>query len=285
MEKLILSVIGAGVMGQGVGYQFAKFGYKVLLIDISDQALMTAKTKLNEMQRFDLLMQKMNKSPKGLLSEPVKNIEYSYHLKDAASSDIIIENIPEKFELKAKLYEELRNLLNDNCILGVNSSATSITRLASYVKHPENVLGIHFSNPVHLMPTVEMIRGAHTIENTIEKAKEILHSVQMNAVVINDWPGFVTNRVMLMMVNEAIFCLQDGVGKAEDIDAISEKCLSHPMGPLKLADLIGLDTILYSLEVLYDSLNDCKYRPSPLLRKMVDGNLLGRKTGRGFYSY
>ena len=221
MEKLILSVIGAGVMGQGVGYQFAKFGYKVLLIDISDQALMTAKTKLNEMQRFDLLMQKMNKSPKGLLSEPVKNIEYSYHLKDAASSDIIIENIPEKFELKAKLYEELRNLLNDNCILGVNSSATSITRLASYVKHPENVLGIHFSNPVHLMPTVEMIRGAHTIENTIEKAKEILHSVQMNAVVINDWPGFVTNRVMLMMVNEAIFCLQDGVGKAEDISFTS----------------------------------------------------------------
>ncbi len=285
MKHKILTVIGAGIMGQGVSYQFAKFGFQVFLVDISEEILQIARTKIDDIHRFDLIMRRMNKSAKSDIPDPLSNITFVLGLEKVAYSDLVIENVPENFDTKAQVYRSIAPSIGDNTLVCVNSSATSVTKLSQLLNNPSNVLGMHFSNPVHLMPTVEMIRGTYTKDDTIAKAKSILNDVKMNAVVINDWPGFVTNRVMLMMVNEAIFCLQDGVGKAEDIDAISEKCLAHTMGPLKLADLIGLDTILYSLEVLLNNFNDSKYRPAPLLRKMVDAKLLGRKSGEGFYIY
>lgn len=272
-------------MGQGVAYQFAKFNYPVELVDINNQALESAKKKIEQMHKLDLLMRKLKKSPPSDVADPLRGISYSLSLDSIEKSDLIIENVPEHFETKAQVYQSISSRVKGDTLICVNSSATSVTKLSQFLPNPSNVLGMHFSNPVHLMPTVEMIRGMFTTDEVVVKAKGILAEIKMDAVVINDWPGFVTNRVMLMMVNEAIFCLQDNVGRAEDIDAISEKCLAHTMGPLKLADLIGLDTILYSLEVLYSDFNDSKYRPAPLLRKMVGGNLLGRKTGRGFYSY
>jgi 3-hydroxybutyryl-CoA dehydrogenase len=285
MEQETIAVIGAGIMGQGVSFQLAKFNYKVILIDISTGKLEEARESIRNIARFDLLMQRQKKSPAGLSVDPAENIRYTVDLGEVANATLVVENIPEKIGLKEQLYEQLSTIVTPDTLVAVNTSATPVTRLSAFMKDPSKVLGIHFVNPVHLMPTVEMVKGFFTGEKTIERARQFLTTMHMEAVLVNDSPGFVSNRVMLMYINEAIFCVQEKVATARDVDKIFRECLSHSMGPLETADLIGLDTILYSIEVLYQEFNDDKYRPSYLLKQMVSARTLGKKTGEGFYKY
>lgn len=275
-----IAVIGAGVMGQGVAYQFAKYDYTVILVDISEEILENARKNIRNIERLDKML---HKAPAHI--NALDRITCTTDLNALAIADFIIENVTENIAVKERLYQDLKNILADPALLAVNTSAVSITRLASFLKKPQQVMGIHFMNPVHLKPTVEVIRGYHTTEQTITVTQELLHSVKMTGVVVNDLPGFISNRVLMITVNEAIFALQDGVAAIPDIDKIFKECFGHKMGPLETADLIGLDTILYTLDVLFDSYNDTKFRPSPLLKKMVDAGLHGRKSGEGFYKY
>lgn len=282
MSKQIknIAVLGAGVMGQGVAYQFAKYDYPVTLVDISESILETATENIRNTERLDKMLHKSQSQVN------VKdNITCTSDLDVVASADYIVENITENISLKETLYRQIRDIIADHALLAVNTSAVSITKLASLLKDPKRVLGIHFMNPVHLKPTVEVIRGYHTTASTIETTQELLKSVHMSGVVVNDMPGFISNRVLMLTINEAIFALQDGVAAIPDIDKIFKECFGHKMGPLETADLIGLDTILYTLHVLLDSYNDTKFRPAPLLIKMVDAGLHGRKSGEGFYNY
>ena len=197
----------------------------------------------------------------------------------------MVENISEKIALKESLYPQLDDVCNSDCVFAANTSAISITRIGGWTQRPEKILGMHFMNPVPMKPMVEVIRAFHTTEATIDRAKAFLADINKEGVVVNDMPGFVSNRVLMLTVNEAIFLLQDQVATAADIDKIFKGCFGHKMGPLETGDLIGLDTILYSLDVLYDAYNDSKFRPAPLLKKMVDAGLHGRKTGEGFFKY
>jgi 3-hydroxybutyryl-CoA dehydrogenase len=199
--------------------------------------------------------------------------------------DFVIENATEKFEIKKEIYAQIDQVCPEHCVFAANTSAISITRLASLTKRPERVLGMHFMNPVPMKSMVEMVRGYHTADETIATAQSLLASMGKESIVVNDSPGFVSNRVMMLTINEAIFVVHEQVATVEEVDRMFKGCFGHKMGPLETADLIGLDTILLSLEVLYDSYNDSKYRPCPLLKKVVDAGMHGRKNGRGFYSY
>lgn len=280
MEIKNIAVIGAGVMGQGVAYQFAKYAYRITLIDISEEILTGARKSIRNIERLDKMLHKAAADTNAL-----EHITFTTDLSALSSADFIIENVTENIALKESLYKQMREHVADHALLAVNTSAVSITRLASFLKAPQQVMGIHFMNPVHLKPTVEVIRGFHTTTETIDATQALLKSVNMTGVVVNDLPGFISNRVLMLTVNEAIFALQDGVATAPDIDKIFRECFGHKMGPLETGDLIGLDTILFTLDVLLASYNDSKFRPAPLLRKMVDAGLHGRKTGEGFYKY
>ncbi|MGH2478967.1 MAG: 3-hydroxyacyl-CoA dehydrogenase family protein, partial [Ktedonobacteraceae bacterium] len=199
--------------------------------------------------------------------------------------DFVIENATEKWEVKKPIYEQIDLICPREVIFAVNTSAISITRVGSVTKRPDQVIGTHFMNPVPMKNTVEVIRGYHTSTETIATTRDLLASMGKEGIVVNDMPGFVSNRVLMLTVNEAIYLVQDQVATAEDVDRVFKSCFGHPMGPLETADLIGLDTILYSVDVLYESYNDSKYRPCPLLKKMVDAGLYGRKSGQGFYTY
>lgn len=275
-----IAVIGAGVMGQGVAYQFAKYGYNIFLIDLSEDILENARKNIRNIERLDKML---HKAPADI--NALEKITCTTDVNALTVADFIIENVTENIPVKEKLYRDLKEIIADHALLAVNTSAVSITRLASFLRNPQQVMGIHFMNPVHLKPTVEVIRGYHTADQTITTTLELLRSVKMTGVVVNDLPGFISNRVLMITVNEAIFALQDGVAAIPDIDKIFKECFGHKMGPLETADLIGLDTILYTLDVLFDSYNDTKFRPSPLLKKMVDAGLHGRKSGEGFYKY
>lgn len=275
-----IAVIGAGIMGQGVAYQFAKYDYHITLTDISEEALIKAKKEIRNIERLDRMLHKSSATVNVL-----DKITFTTDLDAVAAADFIIENITENISLKEKLYQQLKNIVSDHALLAVNTSAVSVTRLAAFLKQPQQVMGIHFMNPVHLKPTVEVIRGHHTTPATIDATQALLHTVKMTGVVVNDMPGFISNRVLMLTINEAIFALQDGVATIPDIDKIFKECFGHKMGPLETADLIGLDTILYTLDVLLASYNDSKFRPAPLLRKMVDAGLHGRKSKEGFYKY
>lgn len=282
MEIRKIGVIGAGIMGQGVAYQFAKYNYEVVLIDISESVLEDSLKKIKNIARLDMLLKKSEMPPN---SNAMEKIKTSTSLKTLSDADFIVENIIENLEEKTKVYKSLREIIKPTAKVVVNTSCISITKMGSLLKDAKNVLGIHFMNPVHLRPAVEVIRGVYTTDESIETALSLLNSVKMSGIVVNDSPGFVSNRVLMLTVNEAIFALQDGVATAKDIDRIHKECFGHTMGPLETADLIGLDTILYSVEVLYQSFNDSKYRPAPLLKKMVDAGKLGRKSGEGFFRY
>lgn len=275
-----IGVIGAGVMGQGVAYQMAKYGYPVTLIDQSNEVLEHAKTNIRNMERLDKLLHKSDSAFKAL-----DHVTFTTELSEVNAADYLIENITENIGLKEKLYTELSTIINPEALLAVNTSAVSITKLAAFLPTPENVVGIHFMNPVHLKPTVELIKGFHSSDEAIAGTHNLLSSVNMKGIEVNDFPGFVSNRVLMLTINEAIFALQDRVAEAKNIDDIFKECFGHTMGPLETSDLIGNDTILYTLEVLLESFNDTKFRPAPLLRKMVDAGLHGRKSGKGFYEY
>ena len=276
-----VGVIGSGVMGVGVAHDFAQFGIPVVLIDISEEILKTAEKEIEKNIRFQRLMGKSGAS----IDETIKNIRFSTDYHELGDVDFVIENVPEKLDIKKTVYEKLDSICSKESIFAANTSAISITKIGSFTKRPENVLGIHFMNPVPLKKTVEVIKGFHTNKETLDTAVSLMEKVEKKSVIVNDMPGFVSNRVLMLTINEAVFLIQDQVASPEDVDTIFRECFGHKMGPLETADLIGLDTILYSLDVLYESYNDPKFRPSPLLVKMVDAGLHGRKNGRGFFTY
>jgi 3-hydroxybutyryl-CoA dehydrogenase len=283
MNIQVVGVLGAGVMGVGVAQNLAQTHHQVILVDVDEAILERAKQEIKNNLRFQAFFKKSEKleHPDDILSRIKFTTNYSF-LKDA---DFIIENVTEKWEIKKHVYQKIDSICPEHCIFAANTSAIAITRLAAATKRSKNVIGTHFMNPVPLKPMVEVIRGYHTSEETIEATKCLLNKMGKESIIVNDMPGFVSNRVLMLTINEAIFLLQDNVASVEDIDRIFKTCFEHKMGPLETADLIGLDTILFSIEVLYESYNDSKYRPCPLLKKMVDAGLYGKKSGRGFYAY
>ena len=278
-----IGVIGAGVMGKGVAQNLAQTNHNVVLVDISEEILEKAKTDIVNNIRFQAFF---NKEKKALDHEKIiEKIHFTTNYSDLEPVDFVIENAIEKWNIKERIYKDIEKICKKDCIFACNTSAISITRIASATDRPEKVIGTHFMNPVPLKSMVEVIRGFHTSEQTIETTKNLLLKMNKECVVVNDMPGFVSNRVLMLTVNEAVFLVMDGVASAEDVDKIFRSCFGHKMGPLETADLIGLDTILYSLDVLYESYNDPKFRPCPLLKKMVDAGLYGQKNGKGFYNY
>ena len=217
--------------------------------------------------------------------DTLSRITFTTDYEQLHDVDFVVENSTEKWHIKKEIYPQLDTICPESAVFAANTSCISITRIGSVTKRPDRIVGMHFMNPVPMKPTVEVIRGYHTSDETIEIATQFLAGMDKDGIVVNDSPGFVSNRVLMLTVNEAAFLLHEGVSTASDVDQIFKKCFGHKMGPLETADLIGLDTILYSIEVLHESFADSKYRPCPLLQKMVDAGLYGRKSGEGFYSY
>lgn len=276
-----VAVIGAGVMGVGVAQALAQSGFRVVLCDVSDEILRSALRVIAVNLRLGSRSPQRTEKPEGILSR----IEVSTNYEPAAQADFVIENVTEKIDAKQGVYSKLDRLCRPECVFAANTSAIPITRIASMTERPTLVLGIHFMNPVCSKPTAEVIRGFHTSDETIEAGMQLLSRMGKEGIVVNDSPGFVSNRVLMLTINEAIFLLQEKIALTEAIDAIFKNCFGHKMGPLETADLIGLDTVLLSIEVLFDQFRDSKFRPCPLLQQMVSAGLHGRKSGRGFYEY
>lgn len=283
MTIRVVGVVGAGVMGTGVAQSLALAGLRVVLVDISEEILARARREVAQGLRLQGLFDKGAR--RGDAVEALGRIEFTTELEPLAAADFVVENVTEKWEVKRRVYEQIDPVCPERCVFAANTSAIPITRIASATRRPGRVLGIHFMNPVPLKPTAEVIRGHHTSDETVGTALALLAQMGKTGIVVNDSPGFVTNRVLMLTINEAVFLLQEGVATAEQVDEIFKSCFGHKMGPLETADLIGLDTILLSVEVLYESFGDSKYRPCPLLKKMVDAGLHGRKSGEGFYKY
>lgn len=283
MNIQTVGVIGAGVMGAGVAQTLAQSGLQVILLDVSENILEHAKQQIHNNIRFRGLFKKDDS--KQTANDILGRVAFSTDYELLAAADFVIENVPEKWLIKEEVYKQIEPICMPHCIFAANTSAISITRIASATERPALVLGMHFMNPVPMKPTVEVVRGYHTSDQTIATAQALLTTMGKEGIVVNDSPGFVSNRVLMLTINESIFILQDKVATVEDVDKIFRTCFGHKMGPLETADLIGLDTILLSLEVLYESFNDSKYRPCTLLKKMVDAGLYGQKSGEGFYKY
>jgi 3-hydroxybutyryl-CoA dehydrogenase len=282
MDYKTVGVVGAGVMGVGVAQNLAQTGHQIVLLDVSDGILDRARTELrNGLRAYALFHPKEGVDPAAALAR----VQFTTDPAHLAAADFVVENATENWDVKKEIYRDLDRICRPEVIFAANTSAISITRIGSVTTRPEQVVGMHFMNPVPQKPMVEVIRGYHTSDETLTGAKAFLAQMGKEAVVVQDSPGFVSNRVLMLTINEAIFLVQDQVSTPEDIDRIFRGCFGHTMGPLATADLIGLDTILYSIEVLYESFNDDKYRPCPLLKKMVDAGLHGRKSGRGFFDY
>lgn len=283
MKKKKIGIIGAGVMGTGVAQCFAQKGYSVILIDLSAEILERAKENIFQNIRFQTLFNHdlEPEDPEIVMAQILFTTDYEL-LRDV---DFVIENVPEIWESKKEVYQKIDAISPEHCIFLANTSCISITKIGSLTKRPAKVVGVHFMNPVPLKKTVETIKGYHTSEETIKAVEELLRDIGKECIIVNDLPGFVSNRLSHLLMNEAAFVVQDQVATAEDVDNIFKKCFGHKMGPLETADLIGLDTVVNSLDILYQSYQDSKFRCCPLLRKMVDAGLLGRKSGQGFYKY
>jgi 3-hydroxybutyryl-CoA dehydrogenase len=278
-----IGVLGAGVMGVGVAQALGQNDHRLVLVDVSDERLDQARRALRDNLRMQALLGGGGAPVKG--EAVLERIAFTTDYDELSEVAFVIENVPEKPALKQEVYRRIDGICRDDCVFAANTSAISITRIGSFTGRPDRVLGMHFMNPVPLKPVVEVIRGHHTSEATLETARRLLEQMGKEGIVVEDFPGFVSNRVLMLTINEAIWLVQDGVASAEDVDRIFKTCFGHKMGPLETGDLIGLDTILDSLEVLHESYNDPKFRPCPLLRKMVAAGLHGRKSGSGFYPY
>jgi 3-hydroxybutyryl-CoA dehydrogenase len=278
-----LGVVGAGVMGRGVAQAAAQHGMQVVLLDVGNEVLTAAENDIRQAVRFAAMMER--KADAESVDTVLQRIVFTTDLKQLADVDFLVENVSEKIDIKQSLYPQLDAVCGKDCVFAVNTSAISITRVGSWTQRADKVVGMHFMNPVPMKTLVEVIRAHHTSDATIATAKAFLAQLGKEAVVVNDMPGFVSNRVLMLTVNEAVFLVQDQVSTPRDVDRIFKGCFGHKMGPLETADLIGLDTILYSLDVLYEAYNDPKFRPAPLLKKMVDAGLHGRKSGEGFFKY
>jgi len=277
-----VAVIGAGQMGNGIAHVFAQSGIPVTMIDVSEDALQrgraTIETNMDRQVKKNTLSADDKQAALG-------RIAISTELLAAADATLVVEAATERTDLKFRIFSDLDQIAPAGAILASNTSSISITRIAAQTKRPELVIGMHFMNPVPVMQLVEVIRGLATSDETTRRVMDLAKALGKTPVEANDFPGFIANRILLPMINEACYAVMEGVGTPEAIDQVMKLGLNHPMGPLTLADFIGLDTCVAILEVMHDGLGDPKYRPCPLLRKYVDAKWLGRKTGRGFYNY
>ena len=278
-----IGVVGAGNIGIGVVTDLLLHGMSAVVVDLSREQLEQARaTILNNIRCVPLFSKSL---PRVAKESAMERMQLTTDLRQLAECDFVVENVTEDWAIKKALYQQLDSIVPAGVRFGVNTSCISITQVGSVTKRAADVIGVHFMNPVHLMATVEVIRGFHTSDETIRALQALLTVLQKEAIVVEDLPGFVSNRISHLFMNEAAFVLQDRVATAENVDQIFKKCFGHRMGPLETADLIGLDTVMRSLDVLYESFHDPKYRCCPLLRTLVHAGHLGRKTGRGFHVY
>ena len=282
MEIQSVGVIGAGQMGNGIAHVMALSGYDVVLNDVNQQALDAAVSQIHKNMSRQVSRDKITQAEMDAAS---KRIRASLALADVGTTDLVIEAATERETVKQAIFEDLQPHLKPNTILTSNTSSISITRLASRTDRPERFMGFHFMNPVPVMQLVELIRGIATDEETFAACKTVVERLGKTAASAEDFPAFIVNRILMPMINEAVYTLYEGVGNVESIDQSMKLGANHPMGPLELADFIGLDTCLAIMNVLHDGLADTKYRPCPLLTKYVEAGWLGRKTQRGFYDY
>ncbi len=282
MEVRKIGVVGAGQMGSGIAQVAAQAGYEVVLRDVEERFLERGLAAIRRSLGKFLEKGKISKEEHDAVLGRIKT---TLSLKDFADCDLVVEAVVEDEGVKAEVFRELDRVVKPEGILASNTSSIPITKLASYTSRPERFIGMHFMNPVPLMVLVEVIRGYRTSDETAKTVVAVARKMKKTPVEVNDYPGFVSNRVLIPMLNEAIQAVHEGVATPEAVDAVMKLGMNHPMGPLELADFIGLDTVLAIMEVLYEGFSDSKYRPSPLLKKMVQAGLLGRKTGQGFYKY
>ena len=277
-----IGIIGAGTMGNGIAHVFSLYNHTVMISDISEEilknALIIIKQNMQRQCKKNIInIQNMNQA--------LGNISISTDLNQLNDYDLIIEAVKEDFEIKSKIFEDLDKICKVQTIFASNTSSISINKLAHKTSRKENFLGMHFMNPVPMMKLVEVIKGNDTSDKTVEFIIKLINNINKIPIKCNDAPGFVSNRILMPMINEAAHCLMDGVADIESIDAIMKLGMGHPMGPLKLADLIGIDVCVYIMNILYEGFNDKKYKPCPLLNDMIKENKLGKKTKEGFYNY
>ena len=282
MKEYKIGIIGAGTMGNGIAHVFSLYDFKVTLVDIDQSILDVARTTIiNNMNR---------QLKKGIIDDikvqnAINNIVFSKDINDLNDCDLVIEAIKEDLDIKSKVFKELDLICKDSAILASNTSSISINKLSKVTNRSKNVIGMHFMNPVPVMKLVEIIVGEDTSSDTVNFIIELSKLIDKTPIQCNDSPGFVSNRILMPMINEAALCFEEGVATAESIDQIMMLGMSHPMGPLKLADLIGIDVCIYILDILYNDFNNVKYKPAEVLLTMKKNNKLGKKTGEGFYNY
>lgn len=275
-------VVGAGQMGSGIAQVCAQSGYDVILNDMNEQALNRGMNQIEKQLARSVEKERITDQEK---TDIMNRLTPSTTLEDGAECDLAIEAVVENIVVKTEVFRKLDDITKEGAILATNTSSLPITEIAAVTNRPEQVIGMHFMNPVPVMKLIEVICGLQTSDETYETITAMSASLNKTAVTVNDFPGFVSNRILMPMINEAIYTVYEGVASPEDVDTVMKLGMNHPMGPLTLADFIGLDTCLFIMEVLYEGFGDSKYRPCPLLKKYVNAGWLGKKSGRGFFQY